>query len=79
MSYSPSDRCDDCGKFQDCVCVDEPECDDPDDSDGDARTALAKLSRDVFIADRDLFGDGTDPAGWARLAATLTAAGWRRE
>jgi hypothetical protein len=22
MSYSPSDRCTDCGKFQDCICVD---------------------------------------------------------
>ena len=26
MSYSPSDRCPDCGKYQDCRCLYCPEC-----------------------------------------------------
>ncbi len=29
MSYSPSDRCMECGKFQDCVCVDSTDAVDP--------------------------------------------------
>lgn len=41
MSYSPSDRCPDCGRFQDCRCVDvEPDtcvhCDHPVDEHGAA-------------------------------------------
>jgi hypothetical protein len=41
------------------------------------RDELAGWLRSVYIANRDLFGEGADLAGFVRLADEVIAVGWQ--